>query len=208
MIIDLNERDSFQHRHNSPSKKETEEMLNALGVSSMKAFIKQTLPLSIRSKKKLSLPAAKSEYGYIKDLKKIAQKNTVANSFIGQGYYDTIVPPVIQRNILENPGWYTAYTPYQAEIAQGRLEALINFQTMIIELTGMEIANASLLDEATAAAEAVSMLAQTRSREKKEANKQFPEVISMVDKLAKKNIIHFNKAANLKSKLAKFVSSL
>ena len=171
MIIDLNERDSFQHRHNSPSKKETEEMLNALGVSSMKAFIKQTLPLSIRSKKKLSLPAAKSEYGYIKDLKKIAQKNTVANSFIGQGYYDTIVPPVIQRNILENPGWYTAYTPYQAEIAQGRLEALINFQTMIIELTGMEIANASLLDEATAAAEAVSMLAQTRSRQKKEANK-------------------------------------
>ena len=171
MIIDLNDRDSFQHRHNSPSKKETDQMLAAIGVTSMETLIAQTIPSSIRSQKKLALPAAKSEYDYIKDLKTTAQKNTVANSFIGQGYYDTIVPPVIQRNILENPGWYTAYTPYQAEIAQGRLEALINFQTMIIELTGMEIANASLLDEATAAAEAISMLVQTRPKHKKEANK-------------------------------------
>ncbi len=171
MIIDLNLRDSFQYRHNSPSQKETEEMLAAIGVNSMETLIAQTLPSSIRSKKNLDLPAAKSEYDYIKDLKITAQKNTVANSFIGQGYYDTIVPPVIQRNILENPGWYTAYTPYQAEIAQGRLEALINFQTMVIELTGMEIANASLLDEATAAAEAISMLVQTRPRHKREANK-------------------------------------
>ncbi len=171
MIIDLNLRDSFQYRHNSPSQKETEEMLAAIGVNSMETLIAQTLPSSIRSKKNLDLPAAKSEYDYIKDLKIMAHKNTVANSFIGQGYYDTIVPPVIQRNILENPGWYTAYTPYQAEIAQGRLEALINFQTMVIELTGMEIANASLLDEATAAAEAISMLVQTRPRHKREANK-------------------------------------
>ena len=171
MIIDLNHRDSFQYRHNSPSQKETEEMLAAIGVNSMETLIAQTLPSSIRSKNNLDLPAAKSEYDYIKDLKITAQKNTVANSFIGQGYYDTIVPPVIQRNILENPGWYTAYTPYQAEIAQGRLEALINFQTVVIELTGMEIANASLLDEATAAAEAISMLLQTRPRHKREANK-------------------------------------
>ena len=171
MIIDLNERDSFQHRHNSPSNKEIEKMLTVIGVDSIEALIAETLPSSIRSEKKLTLPAAKSEYNYIKDLKKTAQKNTIANSFIGQGYYNTIVPPIIQRNILENPGWYTAYTPYQAEIAQGRLEALINFQTMIIELTGMEIANASLLDEATAAAEAVSMLKQIRSKHKKEANK-------------------------------------
>ena len=171
MIIDLNERDSFQHRHNGPSNKEIEKMLTVIGVNSIETLIAETLPSSIRSEKKLTLPAAKSEYNYIKDLKKTAQKNTIANSFIGQGYYNTIVPPIIQRNILENPGWYTAYTPYQAEIAQGRLEALINFQTMIIELTGMEIANASLLDEATAAAEAVSMLKQIRSKHKKEANK-------------------------------------
>ena len=171
MNINLNDKDSFQHRHNGPSEKEIEEMLTVIGVNSMETLIAETLPPPIRSEKKLVLPAAKSEYNYIKDLKTTAQKNTVANSFIGQGYYNTIVPPIIQRNILENPGWYTAYTPYQAEIAQGRLEALINFQTMIVELTGMEIANASLLDEATAAAEAVSMLAQTRSRHKKEANK-------------------------------------
>ena len=163
MIIDLNDRDSFQHRHNSPSEKEIEKMLTVIGVNSVESLIAETIPSSIRSEKKLTLPPAKSEYDYIKDLKKTAQKNTIANSFIGQGYYNTIIPPIIQRNILENPGWYTAYTPYQAEIAQGRLEALINFQTMIVELTGMEIANASLLDEATAAAEAVSMLVQTRS---------------------------------------------
>ncbi len=171
MIIDLNDRDSFQHRHNGPSKKEIEKMLTVIGASSIETIISETLPSSIRSEQKLTLPAAKSEYNYIKDLKITAQKNTIANSFIGQGYYNTVVPPIIQRNILENPGWYTAYTPYQAEIAQGRLEALINFQTVIVELTGMEIANASLLDEATAAAEAVSMLVQTRSKHKKEANK-------------------------------------
>ena len=187
MIIDLNDRDSFQHRHNGPSEKEIEKMLTVIGVNSMETLISETVPSSIRSEKKLNLPAAKSEYNYIKDLKKTAQKNTIANSFIGQGYYNTIVPPIIQRNILENPGWYTAYTPYQAEIAQGRLEALINFQTMIVELTGMEIANASLLDEATAAAEAVSMLVQTRPKHKKEANKLlvdksiFPQTLEVLN---------------------------
>ncbi|NQW28102.1 MAG: aminomethyl-transferring glycine dehydrogenase [Flammeovirgaceae bacterium] len=171
MNVDLNYRDAFQQRHNSPSEIEISQMLAAVGVQSLGELIDQTIPNSIRSKKSLALPKAKSEYDYIKNLRVIAEKNTVAHSFIGQGYYDTIVPPVIQRNILENPGWYTAYTPYQAEIAQGRLEALINFQTMVIDLTGMEIANASLLDEATAAAEAVSMLAQMRSKEKKGAHK-------------------------------------
>ena len=171
MNVDLNYRDAFQQRHNSPSEIEISQMLAAVGVQSLGELIDQTIPNSIRSKKSLALPKAKSEYDYIKNLRVIAEKNTVAHSFIGQGYYDTIVPRVIQRNILENPGWYTAYTPYQAEIAQGRLEALINFQTMVIDLTGMEIANASLLDEATAAAEAVSMLAQMRSKEKKRGHK-------------------------------------
>src|SRR5207248_10868105 len=120
-------------------------------------LIDGTVPNNIRVDRQLNLPKPKSETEALGELRTIAKKNTIARSFIGAGYYDCLTPPVIQRNILENPGWYTAYTPYQAEIAQGRLEALLNFQTMIVDLTGLDIANASLLDEGTAAAEAMHM---------------------------------------------------
>ncbi|CCQ70811.1 Glycine dehydrogenase [decarboxylating] (glycine cleavage system P protein) [Crocosphaera watsonii WH 0402] len=132
-------------------------MLKVLGFSSLDKLIDATVPQGIRLSKTLILPEAQSEYGALAQLKSIASKNQIFRSYIGMGYHDCITPPVIQRNILENPGWYTAYTPYQAEIAQGRLKALLNYQTMIVELTGLEIANASLLDEGTAAAEAMSM---------------------------------------------------
>ncbi|MEW6494625.1 MAG: aminomethyl-transferring glycine dehydrogenase [Cyanobacteriota bacterium] len=149
--------DSFIKRHIGPSRDEVEQMLKVLGFSTLDDLIDQAVPASIRLNHPLQLPEAKSEYTALKTLREIASKNQVYRSFMGMGYHDCITPPVIGRNILENPGWYTAYTPYQAEIAQGRLEALLNFQTMIIELTGLEIANASLLDEGTAAAEAMSM---------------------------------------------------
>ncbi|MFT6865515.1 MAG: glycine dehydrogenase [Cyclobacteriaceae bacterium] len=145
-------------------------MLSLLGLDHLDDLIGQTIPDQIRLKQPLKLSEPKNEYEYLIELQKTAAKNKVYKSFIGQGYYGTIVPSVIKRNILENPGWYTAYTPYQAEIAQGRLEALINFQTLVIDLTGMEIANASLLDEGTAAAEAAAMLFSTRSKGKKQAN--------------------------------------
>ncbi|PMB19518.1 aminomethyl-transferring glycine dehydrogenase subunit GcvPA, partial [Fischerella thermalis] len=147
----------FKQRHIGPNADDIQQMLDVLGVSSLDDLINQTVPQSIRLPRALNLPKALSEYAALAKLKEIALKNQIFRSFIGMGYYDTITPAVIQRNILENPGWYTAYTPYQPEIAQGRLEALLNFQTMIIDLTGLEIANASLLDEATAAAEAMSM---------------------------------------------------
>jgi glycine dehydrogenase len=149
--------DSFVKRHIGPSTDEIEQMLKVLGFSSLEALIEQTVPASIRLAQPLKLPEAQSEYAALAQLKLIACKNQIFRSFIGMGYDDCLTPPVIGRNILENPGWYTAYTPYQAEIAQGRLEALLNFQTMIVELTGLEIANASLLDEGTASAEAMSM---------------------------------------------------
>ncbi|WP_138502151.1 aminomethyl-transferring glycine dehydrogenase [Nostoc sp. PA-18-2419] len=148
---------NFAPRHIGPNFDDIQQMLEVLGFSSLDALIEQTVPKTIRLKQPLKLPAAESEYAALTLLKKVAAKNQVFRSYIGMGYYDSITPPVIGRNILENPGWYTAYTPYQPEIAQGRLEALLNFQTMIIDLTGLEIANASLLDEATAAAEAMSL---------------------------------------------------
>jgi glycine dehydrogenase len=165
----------FVDRHNGPRKHEVELMLSKIGVSSLDELIDQTIPSSIRLKKPLNAAPALTEYEYQKHLKGLAAKNKIFRSYIGLGYYNTIVPAVIQRNILENPGWYTAYTPYQAEIAQGRLEALLNFQTMIMDLTAMPIANASLLDEATAAAEAMSMFFNNRPREvaKRNANKFF-----------------------------------
>ncbi|MBG1244536.1 aminomethyl-transferring glycine dehydrogenase [Nostoc sp. NZL] len=148
---------SFVPRHIGPNSDDIQQMLKVLGFPSLDTLIDQTVPQAIRLKQPLKLPEAESEYAALTSLKKVAAKNQVFRSYIGMGYYDSITPPVIGRNILENPGWYTAYTPYQPEIAQGRLEALLNFQTLIIDLTGLEIANASLLDEATAAAEAMSL---------------------------------------------------
>lgn len=144
-------------------------MIHAIGTTSLEALIEEAIPNKIRKTTPLNLPPALNEFEYLNHMSEVAKKNKVFNSFIGQGYYNCVVPTVIQRNILESPGWYTAYTPYQAEIAQGRLEALVNFQTMVIDLTGMEIANASLLDESTAAAEAMTMLFGQRKGAKKKA---------------------------------------
>ena len=149
--------DSFARRHIGPNEEEVRAMLRDMGFESLDALIDATVPKDIRLGGKLNLPEAKSEGEALAELRAIAQKNKISRSFIGAGYYDCITPPVIQRNILENPGWYTAYTPYQAEIAQGRLEALLNFQQMIMDLTALDIANASMLDEATAAAEAMAL---------------------------------------------------
>lgn len=149
--------DDFMNRHIGPSPEETAQMLKAVGVSSLDQLLDETLPQKIRQETAADLPDRMNEFRYSKHIRSIANKNKVFRSYIGMGYFNTITPAVIQRNIFENPGWYTQYTPYQAEIAQGRLEALLNFQTMVADLTGLEIANASLLDEATAAAEAMSM---------------------------------------------------
>jgi glycine dehydrogenase len=149
--------DEFVRRHIGPSREDAAQMLKLLGYPSLDALIDAAVPAQIRLARPLQLPAARSEHEALAELKGIASQNQVYRSYIGMGYYDCITPAVIQRNVLENPGWYTQYTPYQAEISQGRLEALLNFQTMVTDLTGMEIANASLLDEATAAAEAMHM---------------------------------------------------
>jgi glycine dehydrogenase len=183
--------DQFVNRHNGPSDRDVQEMLKAIDAPSLDALIDQTIPAAIRLKTPLNLPEGMSEHAYLAHLRGIAAKNKLYKSYIGLGYYDTILPPVIQRNILENPGWYTAYTPYQAEIAQGRLEALLNYQTMVMDLTGMEIANASLLDEATAAAEAMTMLHGLRSREAAGKNsffvshECFPQTIELLKTRAK-----------------------
>jgi len=159
----LNDRfDSFARRHIGPNAGQIEEILRTVGFENLDALIDATVPRNIRLNQPLNLPAAKGEADALAELRAISRKNKVARSYIGAGYSDCITPPVIQRNILENPGWYTAYTPYQAEIAQGRLEALVNFQTMITDLTGLEIANASMLDEATAAAEAMTLCAAAK----------------------------------------------
>jgi len=166
---------SFQRRHIGPNTKEQDEMLATIKAANLEQLISETVPDNIRLKNELDLAPALSEYEYLAHIKKLSEKNKVFKSYIGLGYHEAIVPSVIQRNILENPGWYTAYTPYQAEIAQGRLEALLNYQTMICDLTGMELANASLLDEATAATEAMALLYDVRERSKKKegANKFF-----------------------------------
>ena len=157
--------DFANRRHIGPSPAEMGEMLKTIGYSDIDGLIDDTLPKSIRQKKPLDFGKAKSERELLYHMRVTASKNIVLTSLIGQGYYGTVTPPVIQRNILENPAWYTAYTPYQPEISQGRLEALLNFQTMISDLTGLEISNASLLDEATACAEAMTM-AQRVSKSK------------------------------------------
>lgn len=147
----------FSRRHIGPTPADIEQMLQAVGVSSLEELIQQTVPASIREAEPLNIGPGLSETEMLARMRAIASKNQVFTSLIGQGYYGTILPPVIQRNLLENPAWYTAYTPYQPEISQGRLEALLNFQTMVADLTGLDIANASLLDEATAAAEAMAV---------------------------------------------------
>lgn len=167
--------DVFVNRHIGPRDEDLSKMLSEVGVKSIDELIEKTIPSSIRMTEELDLPDAMTEVEYAAHIQSIAAKNKVFRSYIGLGYYDTVVPNVVKRNVLENPGWYTAYTPYQAEIAQGRLEALLNFQTMVSDLTGLEIANASLLDEATAAAEAMIMLYNSRSRDavKRGVNKFF-----------------------------------
>src|ERR1035441_7331476 len=152
----------FVSRHIGPNETETKEMLKEIGLPSMEELIDKTIPANIRLQAELNIPNPISEFEYLKELREVAKKNKIFINYIGQGYYDTIVPGPILRNLFENPGWYTAYTPYQAEIAQGRLEGLLNFQTMVADLTGLDIANASLLDEATAAAEAMTMLHSVR----------------------------------------------
>ena len=156
--------DSFARRHLGPQGRDVEQMLNALDVATLDDLIDQTVPPGIRLKKSLKLPNPLSESEVLADIRALAGQNKIFRSYIGAGYYNCLTPPVIQRNILENPGWYTQYTPYQAEIAQGRLEALLNFQTMVMDLTGLEIANASLLDEATAAAEAMTLCKRAMPR--------------------------------------------
>ena len=155
----------FQGRHIGPNETEKDAMLSAIGVSSLEELISKTIPDAIRIKEDLDVPASTSEFEYLSELKIVAAKNKVFKSYIGQGYYDTITPSVILRNVFENPGWYTQYTPYQAEISQGRLESLLNYQTMVSDLTALPIANASLLDEGTAAAEAMAMLFNHKNKD-------------------------------------------
>ncbi len=162
--------DSFALRHIGPNENELQHMLKTIGAESLNQLILETIPEDIRLKKPLNLAPAMTEYEFSNHIAELGNKNKVFKTYIGLGYNQAIVPAVIQRNIFENPGWYTAYTPYQAEIAQGRLEAILNFQTMVIELSGMEIANASLLDEGTAAAEAMALLFDVRSRDQKKNN--------------------------------------
>jgi glycine dehydrogenase len=186
MNFDPTYTEKFEYRHNGPDARQINEMLTVINASSVDALIEQTIPANIRLTKKLNLPEAKSEAEFLKDFKLLASRNKVFKSYIGMGYYNTHTPTVILRNILENPGWYTAYTPYQAEIAQGRLEALINYQTMVIDLTGMQIANASLLDEGTAAAEAMHLLHASVKASKKNAatffvdKNTFPQTIDVL----------------------------
>src|SRR5213596_572475 len=157
--------DLFQDRHIGPSPEDQAAMLSTLGYDSLDAFIDAVVPADIRLREPLRTPEAKTEQEALEALRLLAAQNQVFRSYLGMGYHDCFTPTVIQRNVLENPGWYTAYTPYQAEIAQGRLEALLNFQTMVSDLTGLEIANASLLDEGTAAAEAMTMAFAVKGHE-------------------------------------------
>ena len=183
----------FSNRHIGPNTNEIKKMLKALGVKSLKELIYETIPNNILLKKELKLDNAISEDEFNSFIRSLSKKNKLFKNYIGLGYHPSIMPAVIQRNILENPGWYTAYTPYQAEIAQGRLVSLFNFQSLICDLTGMKISNASLLDEGTAAAEAMGMLFSTRNTEKIKQNcvnffvdkNTFPQTISVMESRAK-----------------------
>lgn len=190
-MISLKHPDNFVNRHIGPSETEINEMLKDCAVQSIDELIQQTIPKKIRLNNDIELQPALSEYDFINFIRNLSSKNKIYKSYIGMGYYPTILPPVIQRNILENPGWYTQYTPYQAEIAQGRLEALLNFQTMVSDLTGMKIANASLLDEGTAAAEAMVMFLNLRKKDKQNSRKFFvdqdifPQTVDVLQSRAK-----------------------
>lgn len=162
--------DVFALRHIGIKEKDLGPMLGKVGAHTLEQLIQETIPDDIRLKSPLQLEAPMSEHRFLAHMQELSEKNQLFRTYIGLGYHESLTPSPIKRNILENPGWYTAYTPYQAEIAQGRLEALLNFQTMVSDLTGMELANASLLDESTAAAEAMSMLYEVRSREQKKQN--------------------------------------
>ncbi|MBM3542649.1 MAG: glycine dehydrogenase (aminomethyl-transferring), partial [Alphaproteobacteria bacterium] len=166
-LEDLEDARRFIHRHIGPSPAEIEAMLGEVGVKSLEDLVEKTVPSTILDSGSMGLAPARSEADVLAEAARMAARNKPMTSLIGMGYYDTITPPVILRNILENPGWYTAYTPYQPEISQGRLEALLNFQTMVMDLTGMAMANASLLDEGTAAAEAMTL---AKNVAKSEAN--------------------------------------
>src|SRR3954471_16033618 len=160
-LADLEEADSFVRRHIGPSETELTAMLTAVGAATLDDLAAKAVPETIRSNAALDLPPAIDEAAAIAELRELAAQNVLQKSLIGMGYHGTVTPPVILRNVLESPGWYTAYTPYQAEIAQGRLEALLNFQTVVTDLTGLPVAGASLLDEATAAAEAMTLARRT-----------------------------------------------
>ena len=181
-------KENFTRRHIGPNTSELNTILSTISVDSVEQLLEQTIPDKIRLKNDLNIPDGISEMEFLKEIKKLSSLNQKFKTYIGLGYHDTFTPSVIQRNILENPGWYTAYTPYQPEIAQGRLEALLNFQTMICDITKMEIANASLLDEGTAAAEAMIMMFNNRSREQKLTNQNkfyvdsniFPQTLAVL----------------------------
>ena len=191
MSLKITEEYQFQHRHNGPGEDDIKEMLKVINAPNLDQLVSETIPSGIRLDQDLNLPAAKSESAFLASFSRLMKKNKVFKSYIGLGYYHCHLPLVVQRNILENPGWYTAYTPYQAEIAQGRLEALVNFQTMVSDLTAMDLANASLLDEGTAAAEAMTMLYHLRKSHKKNSNrffihdKVFPNTLAVLETRSK-----------------------
>src|SRR5580704_15842757 len=180
MIFDF---ESFSTRHIGPDPTERDAMLKATGAASLDALVDEAIPQRIRLSRPLQVPPGQSEYEFLRDLRSLAARNQLFKSYLGLGYSDCITPSVILRNVLENPGWYTPYTPYQAEMAQGRLEGLLNFQTVVRDLTGMEVANASLLDEATAAAEAMTMLHRVHSKSTQKffvADNCFPQTIDVL----------------------------
>ncbi|MCP1327635.1 glycine dehydrogenase (aminomethyl-transferring), partial [Halomonas sp. 707D4] len=183
-LAELADHDAFIQRHNGPSDSDVATMLDALGLGRIEELIERTVPGDIRLGRELALDEPQGEAEALTYLAQLARQNRVAKSYIGQGYYDTHLPAVIQRNVLENPGWYTAYTPYQPEISQGRLEGLLNFQQVVMDLTGMELANASLLDEATAAAEAMALCKRANKKSKSNAffvaDDVFPQTVDVV----------------------------
>ena len=186
-------KENFTRRHIGPNSSELNKILSTIGVTSVEQLLEQTIPEKIRLKNDLNIPEGISEMEFLKEIKKLSSLNQKFKTYIGLGYHDTFTPSVIQRNILENPGWYTAYTPYQPEIAQGRLEALLNFQTMVCDITKMEIANASLLDEGTSAAEAMIMMYNNRSKDQKSTDQNkfyvdsniFPQTLAVLSTRAK-----------------------